>query len=455
MNQVSKARERILRLVDEGSFVEIGARVSARATDFCLQEKASSGDGVVTGYATAAGKLVYIYSQDESVLGGSMGEMHADKIARIYELAKKTGAPVIGLLSCSGVRLKESVDALQGFGRLYLAQAEASGMVPQITAVYGNCGGGLAIAAGLSDFVFIEEKGGRLFVNAPNTQDGNTVEACDTASAAYQAENSGIVDDIGTEDEIADRIRELIDLLPSNNDDTAVQDSEDDLNRLTESLEGVEDVRAIISTVADSYRFFETKKAFGTDMVTGFIRLDGITVGVVGNAEERMSAYGMKKAASFVNFCDAFEIPVLTFTNTVGFDTAVDSGKRLAKAAADLLYAYANATVPKINVIVGRAYASAYVLMNSKAVGADYVYAVEDARIGVMDASMAAKILGGGNLTETAAAFDEKQTAEASAKRGYVDELVTMTALRKHILVALEMLFNKRADAPYKKHGTK
>ena len=453
-NELTKAKARIAALADEGSFVELGARVKARSTDFAASCDAE-GDGVVTGYATVAGKLVYIYSQEPSVYGGSLGEMHAEKIAKLYDLAMKMGAPVIALVDCSGVRLEESTDALNGFGKLFLSQAKASGLVPQITAVYGRCGGGMAISAGLSDFVFMEAKNAQLFVNAPNTLDGNYVEKCDTAKAEYQAKNSGIVDCIGSEDEIAAGIRALVSILPSNNEEAAVEDGQDDLNRMTAELEGVTDAKAIISSVADSYLFVETKKEYAKDIVTGFIRLDGVTTGVVANAEEKLSPEGLKKAASFVNFCDAFEIPVISFTSADGFTATVAAEKDLAKAASDLVYAFANATVPKISVITGDTYASAYTIMNSKAIGADIVYAVEDARVGIMEASSAAKIIGGEDLSEVAGKFDEKQTALAAAGRGYVDELISMSTLRKNILIALEMLFNKRGDEPFKKHGSR
>ena len=453
-NELTKAKARIAALADEGSFVEIGARVRARSTDFSA-DYCEDGDGVVTGYATIAGKLVYIYSQEPSVYGGSLGEMHAKKIANLYDLAIKMGAPVIALVDSTGVRLSESVDALQGFGSLYLSQAKASGLVPQITAVYGRCGGGMAISAGLSDFVFMEGKKAELFVNAPNTLDGNSAEKCDTSKAEYQSAESGIVDGYGTEDEIAASIRALVDILPSNNEEAAVQDSADDLNRLTAELEGVIDAKAIISSVADSYLFVETRKDYAKDIVTGFIRLDGVTVGVVATAEEKLSPNGLSKAASFVNFCDAFEIPVVTFSAADGFQATVAAEKDLAKAASALVYAFANATVPKISVIVGDTYASAYTVMNSKAIGADIVYAVEDAKIGIMDAGSAAKIIGGEDLSEVAAKFDEKQTALAAANRGYVDELISMTTLRKNLLLALEMLFNKRDEMPYKKHGSR
>lgn len=454
-NELKQANSRINAFVDAGSFVEIGAMVTARSTDFALQECSAPGDGVVTGYATVEGKLVYVYSQDASVLGGSIGEMHAKKIVRLYDMAMKMGAPVVALVDCAGLRLEEAADALDGFGSLYLSQAKASGVVPQITVVFGKCGGGMAVSAGMSDFVYMEEKSASLYVSAPNTLDGNYAEKCNTAAAAYQAENTGMVDGIGSEDEILAQVRALIAVLPSNNEEAAVSDSQDDLNRMTAELEGVTDVRAIAASISDGFKFVETKKDYAKDMVTGFVVLDGVTTGVVANAETSLSPAGCKKAASFVNFCDAFEIPVLTLTNVKGYAATVCAEKSMAKAAAELVYAFANATVPKINVILKDAYASAYVAMNSKSIGADIVYAVEGAKVGIMDASAAAKIIGGEDLKAVAKAFDEKQTAVAAAKRGYVDEIITMSTLRKNVLVALEMLFNKREDAPLKKHGTK
>lgn len=453
-NELTQAKSRILALVDEGSFVEIGALVTARATDFALQSQTAQGDGVVTGYATIQGKLSFVYSQDAAVLGGSMGEMHAKKIVKLYDMAMKMGAPVIGLVDCAGIRLEEVTDAMEAFGALHLAQAKASGVVPEIVAVFGKCGGGMAVLAGMADFVYMEDKKAELFVSAPNTLDGNYAEKCNTASAEYQAENTGLVDGHGTEEEVLAAIRALVDVLPSNNEDLAAADAEDDLNRLTENLENVTSVRDIASVIADSYVFTEVKKDFAKEMVTGFVKLDGVTVGVVGNEENKLTPDGCEKAAEFVTFCDAFEIPVVTFTNVSGFDATVCAEKRMAKAASKLTYAFANATVPKMNVVLSEALGSAYVVMNSKSLGADVVYALETSKIGAMDASMAAKIIGG-DVAEVAAKFAEKQTALSAAKHGYVDEIITMTSLRKKLLVSLEMLFNKRESAPKKKHGTK
>ncbi len=448
-----QALERIQALVDPDSFVELGASVAQRSTDFVNEDWASSGDGVITGYATVGEKLVYLYSQDAAVLNGSLGEMHAEKIAHVYEMAMKMGAPVVGLLDCSGIRLQESVDALQGFGRLYELKTQASGIVPQISVVFGNCGGGMAVLCGMSDFVYMEENG-RLFVNAPNTLAGNSTEKCDSANAEFQACNTGLVDGFGSQEEIMAAVRELLSFLPENNEGSAIVESTDDLNRLTSELENVTDAESIIKVIADGYKFVETKANYGTCVKTGFIRLDGITVGVIANAETYICADACDKAAEFVNFCDAFEIPVLTLTNIEGFEATLYNEKHIAKAAARLVYAFANASVPKINVVL-KGYATSYLMMNSKAIGADVVLALENAEIGMMDGALAAKIIGGEDLKAVEEKFNEKQTALASARRGYVDRLVNMTSLRKEILVALEMLFQKRVDAPFKKHGTK
>ena len=333
MSNTTQALSRIEAILDDSSFVEIGAAVTARATDFNMQEKKAPSDGVITGYGVVNGNLVYVYSQDAAVLGGTIGEMHAKKIASLYEKAMKMGAPVIGLIDCAGLRLQEATDALNAFGSFYYKQAMASGVIPQITAVFGNCGGGLAAAAALSDFTFMAENG-KLFVNSPNTIPGNTTDKCDTASAKFQSEESGIVDGVGSEEEILGEIRSLVAILPANNEDNdAYDECTDDLNRVCADLENAaEDAALALSMISDNGVFIETKKAYAKDMVTGFIRLNGMTVGAVANrskvydeegntAEEfdgTLSAMGCKKAATFVKFCDAFGIPVLTLTNVKG-----------------------------------------------------------------------------------------------------------------------------------------
>lgn len=471
----SLASKRIESLLDENSFVEIGALVTARATDFNLKQTETPSDGVVTGYGVINGNLVYVYSQDASVLNGSVGEMHARKITKLYDLAMKTGAPVIGLIDSAGLRLQEATDALNAFGEIYLKQTLASGVIPQITAIFGSCGGGLALIPTLTDFTFMESSKAKLFVNSPNALDGNNVSKCDSASAQFQSSESGIVDIVADEAAIYAKVRELVSMLPANNeDDTSDEKCTDDLNRVCTDLENcVGDTSIALSTIADNNVFFEVKENYAKDMVTGFVRLNGITVGCVANRTEVysaegevtdkydavLSANGCEKAADFINFCDAFDIPVLSLTNVKGYEATVCSEKRIAKAVAKLTYAFANATVPKVNVVIGKALGSAYVAMNSKAIGADLVIAWPDAEIGSMDANLAAKIMyegqGADVIREKAAEYAALQTsATGAAKRGYVDQIIDAADTRKYVIGAFEMLFTKREDRPSKKHGT-
>lgn len=471
----NSASRRIATLLDEGSFVEIGGAVTARSTTFNLQEKAAPSDGVITGYGVIDGNLVYVYSQDADVLGGALGEMHAKKIERIYDMAMKMGAPVIGLIDCAGLRLQEATDALEAFGSLYHKQALASGVIPQVTAIFGMCGGGLAVVPGLTDFTFMEAKDGKLFVNSPNALEGNEISKCNTASAEYQSKTAGLVDGIGAEAEILGQIRDLVCMLPANNeDDMSYEECTDDLNRICADIANAsEDTAIALAQIADNQILVETKKDYAKEMVTGFIRLNGMTVGVVANrskvynAEAEVEAEfdsvltvdGCKKATDFVNFCDAFSIPVLTLTNVTGFAATVESEKNMASAVAKLTYAFANATVPKVNVIVGKAFGSAYVSMNSKSIGADLVYAWPTAEIGMMDAKLAAQIMyadaDAETLNEKAAEYKELQSSpNSAAARGYVDAIIEPADTRKYVIGAFEMLFTKREDRPAKKHGT-
>lgn len=471
----NSASRRIATLLDEGSFVEIGGAVTARSTTFNLQEKAAPSDGVITGYGVIDGNLVYVYSQDADVLGGALGEMHAKKIARIYDMAMKMGAPVIGLIDCAGLRLQEATDALEAFGSLYHKQALASGVIPQVTAIFGMCGGGLAVVPGLTDFTFMEAKDGKLFVNSPNALEGNEISKCNTASAEYQSKTAGLVDGIGAEAEILGQIRDLVCMLPANNeDDMSYEECTDDLNRICADIANAsEDTAIALAQIADNQILVETKKDYAKEMFTGFIRLNGMTVGVVANrskvynAEAEVEAEfdsvltvdGCKKATDFVNFCDAFSIPVLTLTNVTGFAATVESEKNMASAVAKLTYAFANATVPKVNVIVGKAFGSAYVSMNSKSIGADLVYAWPTAEIGMMDAKLAAQIMyadaDAETLNEKAAEYKELQSSpNSAAARGYVDAIIEPADTRKYVIGAFEMLFTKREDRPAKKHGT-
>ncbi len=474
MSNTSKAGTRINSLLDENSFVEIGALVTARATDFNLNPKSAASDGVITGYGLINDRVVYVYSQDASVLGGSVGEMHAKKILKLYDLAMKTGAPVIGLIDSAGLRLQESTDALNAFGEIYRAMADASGVIPQITAVFGGCGGGLAVLAAMSD-ITVMEKSAKVFVNSPNALDGNYEAKKDTASGDFQSGEAGLCDILCDEAAIYDNIRSIVSMLPDNNEDSAdIDDCSDDLNRTIDDLANcVEDASVMLSRIADDQVFCELKADYAKQMVTGLMKLDGMTIGCVANrtavfAEDGsvsekfapvLTADGAQKAADFVNFCDAFNIPVLSVSNVTGFEATVESEKKIARAAAKLTYAFAGATVPKVNLITGKAFGNAYTIMNSKGLGADITIALKNAAVGMMEGKLAAKIMYGDEdvsvQNEKASEYDGLQNSiDAAASRGYVDQIIEAADARKYLIGAFEMLYSKREDRPYKKHGS-
>lgn len=471
--QGMSAKERILSLLDASSFVETGALVTKRNTDFNMMEKSVPSDGVITGYGLIQDRPVYVYSQDAAALAGSIGEMHAKKIVAVYEMAMKVGVPVIGLIDCAGLRLQEATDALAGFGEIYKVKADASGVIPQISAVFGNCGGGVAVMTALSDYTFMEAEHGKFFVNSPNTLAGNYTEKCDTASAAYQAAN-GMVDFVGeNEEDVLNQVRTLCSLLPDNNAQAAMgADTEDDLNRLVSGF-GSGDASVSLADISDGNVFVEVQAAYAKEMVTGFITLDGMTIGAVANRTElldaegksvekyeaRLTTAGCRKAASFVKKCDAFNIPVLTLTNTEGYVATLEEEASVSRAAAELTYAFAQADVPKINVVTGNAYGSAYVTMNSKHIGADMVFALSDAKIGMMDAGLAAKVMYADDkevdVEKIASEYEKVQSsAEAAAKRGYVDAVINAADARKQLVYAFGMLSSKSEYPLTRKHGT-
>lgn len=471
---VLSARDRILSLLDENSFVEIGALVTRRSTDFNLSDKEVPGDGVITGYGLIDGNLVYVYSQDKGALNGTMGEMHARQIVNVYDLATKVGVPVIALTDCAGMRLEEATDALDAFGQIYARQVLASGVIPTITVVLGSCGGGSAVLSALSDFTIMTKENAKLFVNSPNAVLENYTAKCNTAGAAFQAE-AGNVDVVANDDlDALTKVRELVSLLPMNNETSALaaEESSDDLNRLV-NVNGVKDTAAVLAELADDRYFFELKADCAKEMVTGFVRLNGQTVGCVANRTELLdengkaakkfdsvlTTAGAYKAAHFVKFCDAFSIPVLTLTSVTGFASEMNEERSIARAASQMTAAFANATVPKVNVVVGKAFGSAYISMNSKHIGADLVFALPNAEIGMMDAKLAAEIMyadkDAATQAEKAAVYQNLQNSPVSAaKRGYVDSIIEPETVRKQLVYAFEMLYTKRENRPAKKHST-
>ena len=468
------ARGRIASLLDPQSFVEIGAYVKSRSTDYNMQKKDTPADGVVTGYGTIEDRLVYVYSQDASVLGGAVGEMHAAKIVALYRKAVEMGAPVIGIIDSQGLRLQELTDALAGYGKIYAAQAQASGVVPQITVVAGTAAGGAAVIPGLSDFTFMIDKQSKAFVSSANAMEkGTDFDAI--AAASVHGAKTGLADFVcADEAECFAKVRALVDMLPANNgEDAPIYENLDDLNRVSDVLNAVVpedgsgfDVRGVLAELADASQFMEVKAEYAKSMVVGFMRLNGGTVGVVANnsAEEQgvLTVGACRKAAQFVRFCDAFELPILTVTDTVGFVASKDEENAgLAQAAAELTSAFAQATVAKVNLITGKAYGSAAMVMNSKETGADVVLAWPSAEVAVMNAQSAARILyaeelnNGADLAEKTEEVAELSTPYAAAARGSVDDIIEPAQTRKHLLVAFGMLAGKQQLSPAKKHSAR
>jgi len=476
------ARERIEAFFDVNSFIEIGGMIHARNTDFNMADQKTPSDGVITGYGIVEGRLVYAYSQDVSVMNGSVGEMHAKKIVRMYDMALKMGAPVVGMIDCAGMRLQEATDALNAFGELYHRQIMASGIVPQIMGVFGTCGGGMSIVPALADFTFAVKDQGEIFVNSPDAIKGNRIEICNTASSEFRSCITGEVDGVGETDfEVLLQMRQLISLLPSNNkeDGLYMRECMDQLNRENPNIGHTLDTAYILKDLADQGGFLEIKPDYAKEMVTGFMILNGNTVGAVANREEILgddgleskkmppvlSVEGMKKAERFIRFCDAFSIPVISLVNIQGYKSSMDEEKELAIASAKLTYAYASATVPKVTIIIGKAYGSAYLCMGSRHIGADLVYAWPNAKIGMLDASAAVKIMyadeiqsaDDGNLliqTKTQEYEAIQNSPLSAASRGYVDAIIEPAATRKHLIAAMDMLSTKREMKLDKKHGT-
>lgn len=476
------ARERIELLLDAGSFVELDAFVKHRCNEFDMPKTEAPGEGVVTGYGTVDGRLVYVYSQDFTVIGGSLGEMHAAKICKVQDMAMKMGAPIIGMNDSGGARIQEGLDALSGFGNIFFRNTKASGVIPQISIIMGPCAGGAVYSPAITDFVFMVEKTSQMFITGPQVIEavtGEKVSANDLGGAAAHAAKSGVAHFAADNDaDCLEKVKRLISFLPSNNlSECPTYDCADDLNRLSDKLASIVpddankayDIKEVICEVVDSNDFFEVHEKFATNMVVGFARMNGSTVGIVANQPKIMAGAldvnSSDKAARFVRFCDAFNIPIVTFTDVPGYLPGVaQEHSGIIRHGAKLLYAFSEATVPLINVIVRKAYGGAYIAMNSKHLGADMVFAWPTAEIAVMGPDGAANII---FRKDIAAAEDAVATRKAkiqeyrdkfanpyeAAKRGYVDDVIEPDSTRPRIISALEMLASKRDNAPSKKHG--
>lgn len=476
------ARERISLLVDEGTFVELNPFIEHRSNDFGLDEQKGPGDGVVTGYGKVNGRPIYLFSQDFTVFGGALGEMHALKIANVMDLAAKNGAPFIGLNDSGGARIQEGVVSLDGYGKIFYRNAIYSGVIPQISVIMGPCAGGAVYSPAITDFVVMVEKTSQMFITGPKvieTVTGEKISAEGLGGAKVHNTVSGNAHfRAETEEEALQYVRTLLSYLPQNNEEkpprfTVKEDEFDYRPDLAEIIpfDAVRpyDVRKVIEQVADDGSFMEVHQDFAKNIVVGFARVKGESVGLVCN-QPKFMAGGLDidssdKAARFIRFCDAFNIPIITFEDVTGFFPGVKQEHGgIIRHGAKILFAYSEATVPKLTVILRKAFGGAYVALNSKSIGADLVFAWPNAEIAVMGAQGAANIIFAKEIqkSENPELVRQQKIEEyrekfanpyIAAARGMVDDVIDPRETRIKIIQALEMLRNKKETRPVKKHA--
>jgi propionyl-CoA carboxylase beta chain len=476
------ARERITLLVDEGSFEEIGMLVTHRSYDFGMENEKYLGDGVVTGFGRVNGRLVYVFSQDFTVFGGSLSETHAEKICRIMDLAMQNGAPLIGLNDSGGARIQEGVVSLGGYADIFYKNVMASGVIPQISAIMGPCAGGAVYSPAMTDFILMVENTSYMFVTGPNvvkTVTHEEVTSEELGGAQTHSTKSGVTHfACANELECIRYIKQLLSYMPSNCEETTPfveynggDESRPALNNIIpENPNQPYDIREVINLVIDDAEpFFEVHKNFAENIVTGFARLGGRSIGIVANQPAYLAGvldiHSSTKAARFVRFCDCFNIPLLVFEDVPGFLPGTDQEwNGIITNGAKLLYAFSEATVPRITVITRKAYGGAYDVMNSKHIGADMNYAWPTAEIAVMGAKGAAEIIFKNEISKSedpAAKLKEKEMEYTAifanpyraAERGYVDEVIRPEQTREKLIRSFSMLENKAAKLPKKKHG--
>ncbi|SCZ75985.1 methylmalonyl-CoA decarboxylase subunit alpha [Acidaminobacter hydrogenoformans] len=476
------ARERMLLLFDENTFVELDAFMKHRCTNFGMEKVDAPAEGVVTGYGYVDGRLVYAYAQDFTVVGGSLGEMHAAKICKVMDNALKVGAPVVGLNDSGGARIQEAVDALSGYGKIFFKNTLASGVIPQITAIMGPCAGGAVYSPALTDFTFMVDQTSQMFITGPQvikTVTGEEVSAEALGGAMTHNSVSGVAHFMSANDEVCiAEIRRLLDFLPSNNmENPPVFETGDDVNTIVEALDTLMpdnpnkayDMHDIIRQIVDNGDFMEYMPHYAKNILTGFARVGGQSIGIIANQPKFLAGCldinASDKSGRFIRTCDAFNIPLLNIVDVPGFlpGTTQEYGG-IIRHGAKMLYAYSEATVPKITLIVRKAYGGAYLAMCSKDLGADLVLAWPTAEIAVMGPQGAANIIFRKEISEATDAAaerakkvqeytDEFATPYKAAERGFVDDVIEPSATRPRIADALNMLSSKRETRPAKKHG--
>ncbi len=470
------ARERVLQLVDPGSFNEIDKLVTHRSHDFGMEDKKILGDGLIAGYGKINGRLVYVFAQDFTVFGGSLSRANADKIVKIQKMALQMGAPVIGLNDSGGARIQEGVESLAGYADIFYNNVISSGVIPQISAILGPCAGGAVYSPALTDFIFMVDEKSHMFVTGPEvikTVTHEDVSKEELGGATTHSTKSGVAHFTGADEEqTLMMIRELVSFLPSNNmEDAPVKSTIDPSDRIDENLQHIVpadpnkpyDMHEIIQSVIDNKHFLEVQPGYAKNIICGFARFAGQPVGIVANQPAHLAGVldinSSVKAARFVRFCDAFNLPLITFVDVPGFlpGTAQEFGG-IIKHGAKLLYAFSEATVPKVTVITRKAYGGAYDVMSSKHIGGDVNFAYPTAEIAVMGPEGAINILYRNySVDERKKAVDDYREKFANpykaASLGYVDEIIHPKETRKKIIGALEMTRNKRKSNPPKKHG--
>lgn len=475
------ARERVHYFLDEGSFEEMGALVTHRTTDFEMDKEIYYGDGVVTGYGTVNGRLVYVYAQDFTVFGGALSETHAEKICKVMDLAMKVGAPIVGLNDSGGARIQEGVRSLGGYADIFYRNVQASGVIPQISAIMGPCAGGAVYSPAMTDFIVMVEETSYMFVTGPNvvkTVTNEEVTSEELGGASTHAAKSGVAHRTASNDATClDDIKKLLDYLPQNNRELPKQKPYELSDEIREELSNIVpdnpnkpyDMHDVIQGIIDGDSFYEIHKDFAENIITGFARLGGRSIGVIANQPMFLAGVldvrSSQKAARFTRFCDAFNIPLLVLVDVPGFLPGTDQEwSGIIMHGAKLLYALSEATVPRVTVITRKAYGGAYDVMNSKHIGADFNFAWPTAEIAVMGARGASEII---FRREIAAANDpvaklkEKETEYAekfanpyrAAERGFVDEVILPKDTRRKLLKAFAMLEKKEVQTPWKKHG--
>lgn len=475
------ARERLDLLFDEDTFIELDAFITHRSTNFGMDKVKAPGEGVVTGYGYIDDRLVYAYAQDFTVIGGSLGEMHAEKIVKVQENAMKVGAPIVGLNDSGGARIQEGVDALSGYAKIFYANTMASGVIPQITAIMGPCAGGAVYSPALTDFVFMVDKTSQMFITGPQvieTVTGEKVSAEELGGSMTHNSISGVAHFHNDKDEdtIA-QIRRLIGFLPSNNAQRAPMMDPGEVEGFLEHLDNFipespnkpYDMHKIIENLVDHGDFMEYQAYFAKNIITGFARMGGRSVGIVANQPMvlagTLDVNASTKAARFIRTCDAFNIPLLNLVDVPGFLPGTEQEfTGIIRHGAKMLYSYSEATVPKVTLIVRKAYGGAYIAMCNKELGADVVYAWPTAEIAVMGPQGAANIIFRKEIGEADDPIAERQaridqydsefaTPYKAAERGYVDDIILPHSTRARLVDAFVMLESKRASLPRKKHG--